>query len=347
MGWTGLVRLYVFFSIVFILNPILCTGFSFKTRAQAMYVLLQSTGRTNSQRGKNILFATDEPKKEQVLEAQNKKLLTSISLLFRSKETLTRNFKLVPFSFLLTMLVLILENVNVPTKFTYLPLWVVSGFLTYIPASVSLKSAAENNRLKSDTYKRLILGSVFVLAGVLTAPLPSVPVSLISAIGFSVSFLVLVFGCFFHAKVWIDQCGANPLQEFGAGFLSSIKTLFKIKNAPSATFSFYSICFFIDSLLKLMVANVLNKGESAISALYFRLSGLFSFFFSVVAFTLKDAADRDRLKASTFSALTSGLAATSAVRIVLLAQFGDFSQPQTFLGVLFYIGLLSASFFNT
>lgn len=183
----------------------------------------------------------------------------------------------------------------------------VSGSASAALLSYILLSAARNNRLNSDTYKRLNLAlSVYGILGVslgLLQPATTLfwycwmVLSTITAIN-------SMKGFGYGVKGWKLQGGIQVVQDdIKAGILSTFTALFAIpKNFKSLGYLVATIITGTLMLLKLAeIGQLVFSSDDTARWVAHRLSSFSKLMLTtVVQFTLKDAADRDRLNGSTF-----------------------------------------------
>lgn len=169
----------------------------------------------------------------------------------------------------------------------------ISGF-SYI-----LTDSATNNRLSSDTYKRLnlALGTGILVSSIGSFLMRSVSIELLFAF---VGFVNAIKGYGYGLRTW-ELNDACAKEDIAKGIKDSIFSMLKIKNVNSALYSLSTLTIGTMVVLKMTeVAQLIfsnSKGFQIGTRLY-RLAKLI--LMSVVTFTLKDAADRDRLKGTTF-----------------------------------------------
>lgn len=198
-----------------------------------------------------------------------------------------------------------------------LGMYVASGMTTAAGVASILKGAAKNNRLSSDTYKRLNLalgtyGFIGILArGTLDV---SSAIKLWTAISF-VAMVNCIKGFGYGLKGW-ELSKVDPVPEFVNGAKSTVTTLAKVpSNLKSAGYLVSTLgCSYL-TLSKLQEVILLVTAAKGIntplaSRYLFRLNKLM--LLSAVTFTLKDAADRDRLDGTTFIELNFLVAFASA-----------------------------------
>ena len=201
--------------------------------------------------------------------------------------------------------------------FSPLGLYIASGMTTASGVAYILTGAAKNNRLSSDTYKRLNLAlGTYGFIGILARG--TLDVSSVVKIWTAISFVAMVnsikgFG--YGLKGW-ELSKVDPVPEFINGAKSTITTLVKFpSNVKSAGYLLSTLGFIFLTISKLLeVISLVTAAKGIITPLasqyMFRLNKLI--LLSAVTFTLKDAADRDRLEGTTFIELNFLTAFASA-----------------------------------
>jgi len=184
----------------------------------------------------------------------------------------------------------------------------------FVAAGVAhiLKDAATNNRLSSDTYKRLnlVLVEAALVSGIGTILMGLNPLEPI------VAFIALVNsikGYGYGLKGW-ELGKACAKEDIVNGLKSSIKSMAKIpNNIKSAGYWLATLTVGSMKLLKMNeIVQMLFSGSKGvvIGTRLYRLSKLI--LLTTVCFTLKDAADRNRLEGTTFIELNYLLSFTFA-----------------------------------
>jgi CDGSH-type Zn-finger protein len=190
--------------------------------------------------------------------------------------------------------------------FSKFPLFFAAGNVS-MPAAVAyvMVGAAENDRLKSDTYKRLNLAlleyGVLGFATVALAaekkgnPLAYLPF-LLTMINSSKGYAYGVLG-------WDKKSSDTSLiQDFSDGIKSTIKGLFalpkSIKGSGYLAATLLVGGLKLSKLVEMYKFLLQSSGLAGITPILSRFNRLA--FLTTVLYTLKDAADRDRLSGSTF-----------------------------------------------
>mmetsp|Transcript_3124 Transcript_3124/g.8157 ORF Transcript_3124/g.8157 Transcript_3124/m.8157 type:complete len:355 (-) Transcript_3124:142-1206(-) len=212
-----------------------------------------------------------------------------------AKNRLVSGHQLCSALFLATTLGMLYNGIGSPIGFG-LPLYAASG--PYLAAGVSsiLSDAAEHDRLGSDTYKRLALFlTEFNLCGVSTILLALGGTALGTHLFYSLS--LASFLSLSPTLAGYKTGGGNVISEIG----NIIKGFFTFKNLNALIY--LTGTWFVASLkvLKLIeMINLYSEGNPAkvivTRAVRFGRLALFT----GVLFTLKDAANRDRLEGTTF-----------------------------------------------
>ncbi len=231
------------------------------------------------------------------------------------KKRVIIGYKITSLSYLLLGLI-----ITVKSRILY-----YSGGPTIIAVlSYILTDAATHNRLSSDTYKRLnlALGSSILISSLGSVLMRSFSAEVVISF---IGFVNTVKGYGYGLKSWELNNNACAIDDIMKGIKSSIGTMTKIPNWNSA---FYLIStLVISSMTTLKIVEIIqlvlsnSKGFHIGTRLY-RLAKLM--LMSVVCFTLKDAADRDRLEGTTFielNYLISFILATLSGKSILRVLF--------------------------
>lgn len=186
-------------------------------------------------------------------------------------------------------------------------------------AAYSLYQAADARRLDKDTYKRLNLGLVIVGAGYLYANYvyPGVLASNYERLALVIGVLTAVV----PAIVYYHTSGHGfSLGRIANGFGDSVSRLLSAKNnkagayaITSAGFAAFAVIFtFGGATLQSRFASITAEASSEL--LRKNLGTLYAFA-AIVAYNLKDAAERNRLSGTTFKRLNISLAGASAALV--------------------------------
>eukprot|EP00884_Botryococcus_braunii_P009278 jgi/Botrbrau1/18351/Bobra.0179s0076.1 len=196
-----------------------------------------------------------------------------------------------------------------------------SSLFLPISALYALKEAVEHNRLGSDTYRRLNLGLLIWSLGLSVLVVLEPP-----ALSHHVTTLVRAAAPFLVASTavgYLAGSGANfspaPLV---VGLYGGIESVLGPKNAVAALYSASTAAVGLGGLLRLFqsIPGVLPNTPQALALLLLRSTGLGLLFASICLFTLKDAADRGRLGASTFKLLNLATLAASVFQLGVLGR---------------------------
>ncbi|GBF87400.1 hypothetical protein Rsub_00111 [Raphidocelis subcapitata] len=199
--------------------------------------------------------------------------------------------------------------------------WLVAAWLQ------ALKDAALHDRLASGTYKRLALGLLYVAAGMAVTNLRFAPT--LGPLLVCGSLGALGVACALGAHLW-------SLGSGGASVLGAQRDILKAAAAdvaacvskPAGVFGAYYALQALSCLalfLWLFPTNatpLFPDGLTAAGSYLTRCSAAGLALVGVTAFTLKDAADRGRLGASTFKLLNLALAATIAQQVWFFYTLG-------------------------
>ena len=278
------------------------------------------------------LSMAEEPTDDKVEESATKKEVTPEKIAGRKKRVIA-GYKILAASF--GVYAAVIAAVSRDPYYGVGPL-LASG------VSYTLIGAADNSRLSSDTYKRLNI-ALFEY-GLVGFFLSSILGSMYPAVWAATCFIAVVNsikGYGYGLKGWKleDACAK---EDFISGMKSNLKCITKIPNLKSAGYLAATLLVGTLKLAKLFeVFNLMKNGAGsyAVRTRLFRATKLMML--TIVMFTLKDAADRDRLDGSTFielNALASVSFAASAacVKITtpLRVTFGLFAAFSAFNGIL-------------
>ncbi len=210
-----------------------------------------------------------------------------------------------------------------------------SGPLLAAGISYILIGAAENNRLSSDTYKRLNLalieyGFVGFMAGI------CMKLNLMWKIGCFIAFVNSIKGYGYGLKGW-ELAPASAKDDLINGMKANFKSMLRIPNMKSLGYSAATLTVGYLKLAKLVEVMKLMVGGSAytLGTRLFSLSRLM--ITTIVLYTLKDAADRDRLEGTTFIEL-------NALAFLCFATWAVYEKLSTPFGKLFaFFSVFTAS----
>lgn len=166
--------------------------------------------------------------------------------------------------------------------------------------------AAENNRLASDTYKRLNIalfefGAAGLLAGLGMRLGATVKLNAAWLLMFFVAVVNSIKGYGYGLKGW-ELGDASASEDLIKGMKLTLKTMVQIPNIKSA--GYLAATLFI-GFFKLQKLGEVFCGQG-LSKIVTPLIGLARLMvLTIVLFTLKDAADRDRLEGTTFIQLNA------------------------------------------
>ncbi|KIZ02272.1 hypothetical protein MNEG_5686 [Monoraphidium neglectum] len=209
--------------------------------------------------------------------------------------------------------------------------WIYAAWL------VVLKEALDHNRLGSDTYRRLALGLAVLSAAllamvvryrdILSTGLLSEP----ALLGVSSASLALIFWVS-NRLYQIGSGGRGVLADAGRAAQQFVSDVASCIRVPP---NFYSegplpLALFI-GLFAARRVPLLPGGLDYVGRYLMQASAAGTWLIGITAFTLKDAADRGRLGASTFRLLNLALAATLAQRMWCIYSLGasgvELAQP--------------------
>mmetsp|Transcript_15744 Transcript_15744/g.23851 ORF Transcript_15744/g.23851 Transcript_15744/m.23851 type:complete len:331 (+) Transcript_15744:109-1101(+) len=208
----------------------------------------------------------------------------------------------------------------------------------FLTAGISylLMGAAENNRLSSDTYKRLNLalmgyGALTFLSGILGGQL-----GLLWLVTRFLAVLTSLQGYGYGLWGWdLSTNGSSAKEDIWKGVKSSIQSMQQIPQTP--TLVGYWAATIVMEGLKLQKLFELLKSPSGYNLFPFaRLLVM-----TMTLFTLKDAADRNRLEGTTFVALNymtslslaAWAAAAASFRLPLRGVFAAISILTAYNGI--------------
>eukprot|EP00210_Caulerpa_lentillifera_P008927 g8518.t1 len=179
-----------------------------------------------------------------------------------------------------------------------------------------MQSAVSANRLDSPTYKRLS----FVVALALTLVTGAMLWSMSKGVAFSnVSVLLSTTAHLLPAVAFYRLYGARTLGEIIPGFLSGIGSVFQPDTISSGIYSIFSVATLGYGLLAFCAPKRLSSllftfPTDVFSEFAIRSFGALLMLLSIVLYTLKDAADRNRLGFTTFKTLNFAVAFASIAK---------------------------------
>lgn len=229
----------------------------------------------------------------------------------------------------------------------------VSGHVLASGVSAIMVSAAENDRLKSDTYKRLNLALLFYgLIGLPVFYLSEAPKFVV--LPFLFTIINSIKGYTYGVLGWDKQNSDTSLgQDFFSGCISTVKGIVSVpKNIQSLGYLSAIIVFARKAGQQLLTLNELFQSSGAGGfvgpAMMKPLTrfGRMVFFLSIL-YSLKDAADRDRLGGTTFIQLNylAALFMTTNTAMMMGASVGGYPTliPAAY-GAFFLVNGLSKFF---
>mmetsp|Transcript_18285 Transcript_18285/g.25765 ORF Transcript_18285/g.25765 Transcript_18285/m.25765 type:complete len:348 (+) Transcript_18285:26-1069(+) len=217
------------------------------------------------------------------------------------KARVVNGYKIASISFLgLTMVMMKMAGIRVSAPYYSVTAALPSG-LAYI-----LSGAAYNNRLSSDTYKRLnvFLGK-FSFINLVAAAFATEMRNPIWVVPCLIAMVNSIKG-YGYGVLGYDKLGKDsPIQDLRSMTNASIKQMFGLaKNFKSAAYQAASITTATMKMAKLVEIVKLitecgdNFDRNVIATRLVRYSKLM--LITIISLTLKDAADRDRLEGTTF-----------------------------------------------
>merc|ERR1711862_741237 len=207
-------------------------------------------------------------------------------------------------------------------KFSYMANFIAAGIILPAALAYILKGAAENDRLSSDTYKRLNLAlGMYSLIGLIAKDI----ITTFHPLWVTTCFVGMVNsikGYGYGLKGWELKKNVSIISEFiNNGAKSTFSTMVKIppKNVKSAGYQVSTVAFSFWklSLLRNIVNVLLNSSLEGKQKLFQFASLAFRYkkvmLLTAISYPLKDAADRDRLDGTTFVQLNALISVVSAV----------------------------------
>ncbi len=189
-----------------------------------------------------------------------------------------------------------------------------------------LKGAAINERLGSDTYKRLNIAAMFYALTQLCIPIGALGWSGSTALKFP-AFLALINGIKgygYGVLGWDKSKGASTiLTDIKEGVQSTLKGLTTVK-AKSTGYIIGTLL--LGSMFCLKLKELCSIASLSSAETVTRLSKLARFgLMTTIMYTLKDASDRDRLSGTTFVQLNfTAAVAFLSISLYLLPTYGKF-----------------------
>jgi len=219
------------------------------------------------------------------------------------------------------------------------PFYAVGPLLACAVSHVLLGAAGED-RLASDTYKRLNLGlGTYGLVALFAGICMGFPK--IWAVSCVIAMINTIKGYGYGLKGW-ELAPANAVGDLLGGWKSNFRSMVKIPTLKSAGYLAGTGVVGALTLAKVReVAEIITTGAGTykLGQRLFRLSMFM--ILTVIMFTLKDAADRDRLDGSTFVEL-NGVASISFAAWAWEAYSGAAFAPLG-VGASLALSLFSAS----
>lgn len=268
----------------------------------------------------------EEEEQEEIIDASSLEL--SPDIIEGRKQRVRKGYQLMTVAYGLYGILLIPAQAPIPN---------VSGPLLTAGISYLLMGAAENNRLSSDTYKRLNLalmgyGALTFLSGILGS-------GQLGLLWLATRFMAVITslqGYGYGLWGWdlsINDCSAK--EDIWKGVKSSLQSMKQIPQTP--TLVGYWVATIVMEGLKLQKLFELLKSPSGYNLFPFaRLLVM-----TMTLFTLKDAADRNRLEGTTFVALNymtsvslaAWAAASASFRVPLRGIFAAISILTAYNGI--------------
>jgi len=198
-----------------------------------------------------------------------------------------------------TTIILIKQQVNISFIAYYSCGNILAGGLAFI-----LKDAAENDRLRSDTYKRLNLFTAWYgfLMSIITVKIFKPPQLLL--VTHLIAMINSIKGYGYGARGWTLREGVPFSEDLAQGVKGTIRSMFRTfpKDVKSAGYLLGTAVVKIIAIFKCIeVINIFLGGGGITFLFWTRLHRCSKLgLLSVCMYTLKDAADRDRLDGTTF-----------------------------------------------
>ncbi|KIZ02271.1 hypothetical protein MNEG_5685 [Monoraphidium neglectum] len=202
------------------------------------------------------------------------------------------------------------------------PAWLVAGWLR------ALQEAKVHNRLGSDTYKRLALGLLYAAVLALVVNLRFIAMLGAALVGWS--FISLGATAYLSSRLYeAGSGGRSPLADRVEIVKSAFSNVASCLTLPKSLYGAYYSLVAVSSLglfLWLFPVNatpLFPAGLAPLGQYLTQISAVGAVLQGITAFTLKDAADRGRLGASTFRLLNLALAATVAQQCWFFYSLGS------------------------
>jgi len=224
------------------------------------------------------------------------------------KKRVLMGYRLSSILYVCTTLRLLLSKVSRATTLPFFIIYVATGPLLASGLTYILAGAAENDRLKSDTYKRLnLLTACFGCLGLVTYR-KLFNSSKLFLITYLISMINSIKGYGYGVRGWTLREGNSSayVEDILQGTKNSFQTFFgSITNVKSAGYLLGTTLVKALALSKLIeIVNLTIQGGGAVLSSPLVLSRVYRLsklaLVSGIMFTLKDAADRDRLNGTTF-----------------------------------------------
>lgn len=190
-----------------------------------------------------------------------------------------------------------------------------STFAVALGAAVSLKGAAEQAHLASDTYKRLNLGLMYwavvtVVLQVRSLAITTTPLLIGYAIvgGLTVAAAARIYA--------LTNTAGFDIRAVARGLVAGVSDCLRPRNMAATLYAVIAIDSLVSFAALFAAPGMQLLGVASLTPLedYLKRKLATGFVLTgVVAYVLKDGADRDRLSASTFRILNVALATTLVV----------------------------------
>lgn len=250
------------------------------------------------------------------------------------KKRLTMGYKLASFAYVASTVVSLLTWGGISSSSLYYVLG--GGPVTAAVVLYILEGAASNDRLNSETYKRLNLATIAFSLVQLAMPTNGLP--LMSRLAFKVPGLLgfvngikgYGYGCLGWDK---SEAKSVVLKDFTGGIGSTIQGMTVLK-PKSAGYFLGTLMLGSMSLIKakelatMWLVPSASPTPATVLSVFVRLSKMARLgFMATIMYTLKDASDRDRLSGTTFVQLNYlAAAAFASITFYLLPTWGNLSS---------------------